>query len=278
MKCHAIGGAGGLVGPDLVSVGASAQSDYLIESLIEPNKKVKENFHTKMFLLDTGKIVGGIPVRENGSAVVVRDAEDREIQIQKASIEESEDGRSLMPDGLVDGLTRAELVDLARFLSELGKVGDFAIGKQRVVRRWQSLVWTNEGHRRLNRTSHDTAATTDPALTWRSEYSRVSGELPVQSFGKFVVHRGNDPTSFVRFEVEVSTPGKLALAFNSTVGLRCWYDGKPTPIEDEMIVDSTRGRHTVTLAVNQAEREQSLKVELRDVEGSAAKAQIVGGK
>lgn len=32
-KCHAIAGAGGRVGPDLISVGASAQVDYLVESL-----------------------------------------------------------------------------------------------------------------------------------------------------------------------------------------------------------------------------------------------------
>ena len=37
MNCHAVGGAGGLVGPDLISVGASAPVDYLIESLIVPS-------------------------------------------------------------------------------------------------------------------------------------------------------------------------------------------------------------------------------------------------
>ncbi len=32
-NCHAIGGAGGRVGPDLTSIGASAQIDYLVESI-----------------------------------------------------------------------------------------------------------------------------------------------------------------------------------------------------------------------------------------------------
>ena len=88
MKCHAIGGAGGAVGPDLVSIGASAQVDYLVESLIEPNRKVKENYHTQMYVLAAGKIVSGIPVREGGAAVVIRDAEDREVVIPKANIED----------------------------------------------------------------------------------------------------------------------------------------------------------------------------------------------
>ena len=39
--CHAIGGAGGKVGPDFTSIGASAQPDYLIESILYPNRKIK---------------------------------------------------------------------------------------------------------------------------------------------------------------------------------------------------------------------------------------------
>ena len=35
MTCHAIGGAGGVVGPDLVSIGASAPVDYLIDSIFD---------------------------------------------------------------------------------------------------------------------------------------------------------------------------------------------------------------------------------------------------
>ena len=41
LKCHAIGGAGGIVGPDMVSLGATAQIDYLLESLIAPAAKAR---------------------------------------------------------------------------------------------------------------------------------------------------------------------------------------------------------------------------------------------
>jgi HEAT repeat protein/cytochrome c551/c552 len=44
MTCHAIGGAGGRVGPDLTSIGASAPGDYLVESLLLPNAKIKEGY------------------------------------------------------------------------------------------------------------------------------------------------------------------------------------------------------------------------------------------
>ncbi|MEC7401228.1 MAG: hypothetical protein VX821_04470, partial [Verrucomicrobiota bacterium] len=41
VACHAIGEVGGVIGPNLVSIGASAPVDYLIESLLEPSKKIK---------------------------------------------------------------------------------------------------------------------------------------------------------------------------------------------------------------------------------------------
>lgn len=44
LKCHAIGGAGGRVGPDMLSLGSSAQIDDIAESLLAPNKKVKTIF------------------------------------------------------------------------------------------------------------------------------------------------------------------------------------------------------------------------------------------
>ena len=46
LTCHAIAGAGGAVGPDLTSIGASAQVDYLVESLLQPNKAIKEGYHS----------------------------------------------------------------------------------------------------------------------------------------------------------------------------------------------------------------------------------------
>lgn len=279
MKCHAIGGSGGLVGPDLVSIGASAQPDYLVESLIVPTAKVKEGFHSTTILTDEGLVVSGIPKTENAEQVVLRNSEDKLVTIAKASIENRKDGRSLMPDGAADTLTRQELVDLTRFLSELGKVGgEYAIGQSRAVRRWQALAWTKEAHTLLNRNSFDVAASDNAALTWESAYSRVAGDLPSEGLPSFVVHAGQDPTTFLRAGLEVTTPGKARLLLGETTGLTLWIDGKPTPIASEMVVDLATGTHTLTLAVNRKARSQSVKLELEDVEGSLAQVQIVGGK
>jgi mono/diheme cytochrome c family protein len=45
--CHSIGGAGGKVGPDMTSIGASAPIDYLVESVLLPNAKIKEGYDSR---------------------------------------------------------------------------------------------------------------------------------------------------------------------------------------------------------------------------------------
>jgi putative heme-binding domain-containing protein len=46
VTCHAIGGVGGKVGPDYTSIGGSAPVDYLVESMLFPNRKIKEGYHS----------------------------------------------------------------------------------------------------------------------------------------------------------------------------------------------------------------------------------------
>jgi putative heme-binding domain-containing protein len=277
-KCHAIGGAGGVVGPGLESIGASAQPDYLVESMLAPAAKVKEGFHTKQIATDEGQVYTGIVIRETDNDVILRTANDETITIAKNTIEERLDGRSLMPEGLLDELTREEVVDLIRFLSELGKVGDFAVGKSRVVRRFQTLVWTPETLRLLNRNSYDIAATENPAFAWDGAYSTVGGVLPVKDLPNFVIRAGNDPTAFVRFQVDVSTEGEIGMLLNDAAHVSAWVDGKPTPVTKDNLLKLAGGRHTITFSVNQTKREQPLRVELTDVPGSPAQAQAVVGK
>ncbi|MFM9065393.1 MAG: hypothetical protein ACKOOI_20505, partial [Pirellula sp.] len=72
IQCHKIGGVGGLVGPDLTSIGAQAPADYLLESLLNPAAKVKEGYNAKLVRTDSDEVLAGIPVRESDDEVVLR--------------------------------------------------------------------------------------------------------------------------------------------------------------------------------------------------------------
>ncbi len=275
LNCHAIGGAGGKVGPDLVSIGASAPVDYLIESLLDPNAKVKEGYHSKVIQTESGELFTGVVVSNADGLWTLRQANDKLIRIPDEEVLEMTDGRSLMPDGAVDVLTRDELVDVVAFLSRLGKVGDYSLGNRQWIRSWNSLVWTQEGNRRLNRTSYDTAASDDSALTWRREYSEVAGEMPIGGLDEFVVHRGNDPTSFVRFQVQVTTAGRVKLDFGDDTGLSLWVDSQPTPFSKTWEGPLAEGIHHFVIAVNRSQRQEPLRVELVDASENQATRQVV---
>jgi putative heme-binding domain-containing protein len=273
-KCHAIGGAGGQVGPDLVSIGASAPVDYLIESLLLPNKVVKEGFHSLRVTLNDGKVVTGIKVRETKAELVLRTAEDREVTVATDNIDEKANGPSLMPDGLADPLTHSELVDLVRFLSELGKVGPYSLSKARLARRWQVLEPTEEAKKVLQ--GGLAAAGNDPQLIWSSAYATVAGVLPLENVPRLDVKAV--PTGLVRCQLDVSSAGKVKLLLSSARGLTCWLDGAPVEAKEEMTPDLAVGVHTLTFAVDLAQRTDGLRLELDDVPGSKGQARIVGAK
>jgi putative heme-binding domain-containing protein len=281
-KCHAIGGAGGRVGPDLISLGASAQVDYLIESLLEPNKKVKENYNTIVLATDSGKVHSGILLRRTNTEVVLRDAEDREIAIAKKSIEEEVAGASIMPAGLTEKLTRQELVDLVRFLSELGKIGKFAIGRESVVRRWRLMNDTPDARFRLRRTSYQSASGDDPAYLWAPAYSTVDGSLPLSDIPELRIRNrvaaGAKGVGFVRCELDVTTPGKVALVLKDASALKLWLDGRPIETAEQTVLDLSRGVHRLTFSVDLEARKQPLRVAIETMPDSQARVQVVSGK
>ncbi|MFM8893337.1 MAG: hypothetical protein ACKOTB_17280, partial [Planctomycetia bacterium] len=120
VSCHRIGDQGGRVGPNLTALGAASPLDYVIDSLLEPAKNVKEGYATVVVQTTDGRVLTGIQVARSDEELALRDATGTEIRIPMADVDEESVGSSLMPAGLVDPLSRDELADLVRYLSELG--------------------------------------------------------------------------------------------------------------------------------------------------------------
>jgi putative heme-binding domain-containing protein len=279
LKCHAIGGAGGQVGPDLSSIGGSAQVDYLIESLLLPNKAVKENYHSLLVSTKKGLQYTGVKVRETKTELVLRDAEDREVAIPVKDIDERAPGGSLMPDGLTDTLTRGDLLDLVRFLSELGKVGPYAVGPQRVVRRWQTLEPTREAWGFLTLGGGlSTPAKNERGLQWGPIYSTVSGVLPVADAPLFQLGKDKHGVSLIRCQLDVTTTGPFVVRLNSAKGLKLWVDQNPVALKETVEMNLPAGPHTLTFVVDREERREAVRCAVEDKPGSPARVRVVGGK
>jgi putative heme-binding domain-containing protein len=272
LKCHAIAGAGGQVGPDLSSIGASAQVDYLIDSILLPNKAVKEGYHTTLVTTSAGKLFSGVKIRQAAGELVLRGADDVEIVIPLKDVEEQAQGGSLMPDGLTAEMTRGEFIDLVRFLSELGKVGPYSVSKARLVRRWQVLETTPAAREALGRGGL-VGVVQAPGLVWGPAYSTVSGVLPAAD-----VPAGPRGLGLVRFQLDASAAGAVGLRMNGVRGVNLWLDGTPVDAKETTEVNVPVGTHTVTIAFDRGERTDGLRVELTDVAGSTARVRLVGGK
>jgi putative heme-binding domain-containing protein len=260
LKCHSIAGAGGRVGPDLVSIGASAQRDYLVESILDPSAKIKENYHALTVVAD-GIITSGVQIRETDTELVLRDVEDREVVIPLDALEARKEAGSIMPVGLADELTRQELVDLVRFLSELGKVGPYAVGKTRTARRWEVLA--DSANESYDPSSNDG--------TWTSVYSTVAGDLPVSA-----VPTSGSGERIVRCHLEVAKEGKIELRLAGPIE-RVWLDGRAIELVEVLSIELSAGVHTLTFSLRN-EPQARVRAELSEVPDSAAQAQFVGGK
>jgi putative heme-binding domain-containing protein len=279
LACHAIAGAGGLVGPDMTSIGASAQPDYLVESLLMPNKAVKEGYHAMKVTLLSGKVLVGVKTREADGKLYLRTAEDKEIAIAENDIDEKGQSRSLMPDGLGDQMTRGEFVDLVRFLSELGKVGSpYAPSKVRLVRRWQTLDVSNDNLNLIRRGRAAVAAETPDQMAWSNAYATVGGEFPLADMPKMVVWNDSEPISILRGQLDVTTGGQVKLKINSAEGLTLYVGNQVVDAKEETLINLQPGVQNLTFIVNLNRRKQGLRVELEDVPGSPARANIVSGK
>jgi len=283
LNCHAIAGAGGRVGPGLESLGASAPVDYLVDSLVEPNKAVKEGYHALTVATSEGRVYNGIKVGQTDLLLLLRDADDREISVPFASIDERKDAGSLMPAGLVDGLTRAELVDLVRFLSELGKLGPYAVSPQvRLARRWEVAAAPSGTPSATPSPLEAIVANADPSgPSWSPTYSTVTGVVPLADLPGTAAREGR--FTLARTGVEVTASGLVRLAITPQTAT-VWVDGRRVSVPSEagidtgLDVDLTTGTHMITLAVPVGTAAPSIRLEIRDVAGSPAQARPILGK
>jgi putative heme-binding domain-containing protein len=272
LNCHAIGGVGSTVGPDMISIGASAPVDYLLDSLLDPASKVKEGYHSKKILTVDGLIVTGIVQSHSAGAYRLRLADGSFKSISEAEIEEIADGSSLMPSGLCDSLTAKELIDLTSFLSNLGRTDRFSIRSDRVARGWQVLGWDQPTHHLLNRTSFDSVTDGRAGLPWQPLYPLVSGGLPMQDLPTYKIHANVPPTTFLKTVIQVSEAGRMELRVSETKGLQLWVQGKPTPLTgNAIVIERPVGNCEVIIAVDRQVVNTELSLEVVATEsGSAA--------
>ena len=263
INCHAIGGVGGKVGPDMTSLGASAPLDYLIESIYEPNAKIKENYHSVIVATEDGQTFTGIETEETDDELVIRTADNKLVRIPQDDIIIKKAGKSLMPTGVVDRLGEQEQVDLLKFLSQLGKPGDFDASKGGVGRVYEILAGTH----RVEQDGSERIINGDLKEGWKPLLSRVNGDLP----GSVVTEMTIPPRNislvnvYVRTNIEVAQDGDVTLKVNGPEKVAMWIDGQMLDGATSFSSNLKAGKHTVLVRLDGKAIPESFQLASRDV-------------
>ena len=119
VRCHKINGEGGEVGPDLSHVGAQKDRQYLLESVVLPNKDIAQGFESVLVTLKSGTRYAGVIKSDNANELVINSPEDGLVTVKKSDIQSRDKGLSPMPEGMGQVLTKQDLRNLVEYLSGL---------------------------------------------------------------------------------------------------------------------------------------------------------------
>jgi len=116
--CHRIGREGGSTGPDLTGCAGRFSARDLLEAILEPSKVLSDQYQDTELLTAEDQLVVGRVLREEDGVITLLSLppDEREVELESSSVVlRRPHPLSRMPRGLVDGLTREELLDLLAY-------------------------------------------------------------------------------------------------------------------------------------------------------------------
>jgi putative membrane-bound dehydrogenase-like protein len=118
LTCHTVQSRGQRVGPDLSGIAARPKESLLVD-LFDPSKQVTPQYVAYTLVTTDGQVMSGVLVSETATSVTLRRAEGVQDVVLRSQIDELRaTGKSLMPDGMEENLSEAEVADLLAFLAD----------------------------------------------------------------------------------------------------------------------------------------------------------------
>jgi putative heme-binding domain-containing protein len=115
-SCHRLGGEGFTLGPDLVSI-RNAGKEKMLVSILDPSREVLPQYLAFEIETRDDESLLGIVVGETAAGVTLRQAYGKDTVVPRANIATMQSrGKSVMPDGLEEGLTPQAMADLFEFI------------------------------------------------------------------------------------------------------------------------------------------------------------------
>ena len=128
VACHKLDGQGNTFGPELSKLDAKMKALDILKELIEPSARINEKYQPYTFELDSGKVITGLVLEETPARIRVIEnplakAEATEL-VPSEIVQRQKSATSIMPKGLLDKLSREEILDLIAYVASRGNAQD----------------------------------------------------------------------------------------------------------------------------------------------------------
>jgi putative heme-binding domain-containing protein len=124
VTCHKLNGVGEPIGPDLAQLDPKMTPAEILKNILNPSEKIDEKFQTYLFETDSGRVVTGLVLEDKGDTIKVIEnplAKSEPVVLRKSEIAERvKSPNSVMPKGLLDKLTKEEVLDLVAYIAARG--------------------------------------------------------------------------------------------------------------------------------------------------------------
>jgi len=122
IKCHQVNGEGIDFGPNLSEIGTKLGKDALYEAVLDPNAGISFGFEAWQIELKNGNEAYGLIISDTTEEIAVKSQGSIVTRYKKADVTKREQQKfSIMPAGLQQTMSTADLVDLVEYLSALKK-------------------------------------------------------------------------------------------------------------------------------------------------------------
>jgi putative heme-binding domain-containing protein len=120
-SCHVLYGVGRRLGPDLT--GSNRKNlDYLLENILDPSATVGAGFRAVIVALDDGRVLNGVISEENDRTLTLQTAQEPVILDRRTIEAMKPTNLSLMPDGLLQKMSKEQVRDLISYLMSTDQV------------------------------------------------------------------------------------------------------------------------------------------------------------
>lgn len=119
IACHKVYGEGANLGPEMTGVGKRLSPYKLVESIIDPNAEIAEQYLSTSVLTNDGRSIVGLLVSETPQELVIFDGKEKKTIAVTDIDERTKLRQSSMPEGLAATLSPNELLDVVEFLKTL---------------------------------------------------------------------------------------------------------------------------------------------------------------